>query len=470
MKKYTKIYSIYGFIFGTIFPIISIPIEIHLKKAEWTLNTIIQIQTTSPLHWLIGTAPFFLGSLAWFAGVQRDKIDKYNKGLESLVKERTREVIKSKERAEKALNAKSEFLANMSHEIRTPMNGVVGILSLLQESLLPKNEKELIELASHSASSLMTIINDILDISKIESGNLNIEYLSIDIKRILNDVSTLMETSSQRKKIELIVDFQEELPFYIGDSTRIRQILLNLVSNAIKFTEKGFVRLGLRIIKKNSTTDDVIFFVEDTGIGIPPEKQMLIFEKFVQADSSTTRVYGGTGLGMSISKKLAELMGGELTLKSKEGEGSTFYLNLHMNKTVEKYLDKSTAPSKKKFNFNKKALLAEDNKVNILLAKRLLNKIGIEVDIFENGKLAVDNYNSSYDIIFLDWHMPVMDGLEAARQLLKIGCKAPIVALTANVMEEHRKQCVEAGMKGFLSKPFNLNALTKEVERVLNLK
>ncbi len=373
-----------------------------------------------------------------------------------------------RDNAENARKVKSEFLANMSHEIRTPMNGILGATQLLLDETNPKEAKSLLEMVYHSANSLMVIINDILDLSKLEAGKIEIENISLDLKRIINDVITLVEGSAEKKGLTLKTSYSShEVPYVIGDPTRIRQILLNLLSNAIKFTKAGNVEVRLNIEPLDRDKVYVTLHVTDTGIGIPENKLTTIFQSFSQADESTTRKFGGTGLGMTISKQLAELMKGELTLKSKVDIGSTFSLKLPMMITTKKLLDRKTSAPALKRNYQKRILLAEDNKINAVIAVKVLNKLGIEVQVVENGLLAVEQYNNNFDLVLLDMQMPVMDGVTATKELIQRGCTAPIVALTANAMEQDKLICKEAGMADFISKPFKPKDIVLTLDKYL---
>jgi len=374
---------------------------------------------------------------------------------------------KAQKEAEHAVKIKGEFLANMSHEIRTPMNGILGASQLLLEGVEPNELKNLLGIIYHSADSLLTIINDILDLSKLEAGKVDIEYLAIDLKRLINDVIALLEVKADEKKLDLKVTLPPgQLPFFIGDSTRIRQILLNLISNAIKFTHKGSIEIKLSFQPIVNTDQQLVKIdVIDTGIGIPKDKQAYIFESFTQADESTTRKYGGTGLGMTISLKLAKLMQGDLSLVSEVAKGSTFSLNLPMKSSNEGLIQPSLSKEALSRNYQKKILLAEDVKVNAIIAVKFLNKLGIEVDTAENGLKALELWNDQHDLILMDMNMPEMGGLEATKALIEKGCTIPIVALSAGVMEEERNRCLANGMKGFIEKPIRKPALIKELDR-----
>lgn len=372
-----------------------------------------------------------------------------------------------KEKALEAVKAKGEFLANMSHEIRTPMNGIIGTIGLLLDGETTTEQNELLQMASHSGYSLLTIINDILDLSKLEAGMINIENIEINLTHIVKDAVALMEIKANEGGIDLKVNYDSENLYHMGDSTRIRQVLLNLMSNAIKFTEKGWVEIKLECHKKSDTEQDVIFKVTDTGIGIPPDKLNSIFESFSQADVSTTRKFGGTGLGMTISLSLAKMMNGEITVESEVNKGSCFTFKLPLKLSTNKIHNKKELKKELARQYNKKVLLAEDNKINIVIAVKVLKKLGLEVDVAKNGKLAVEMFNNDYDIVLMDMQMPVMDGIEATKRIIETGSKTPIIALTANVMQEHVDLCLKAGMQGLIPKPFKQENLIKELDKHL---
>lgn len=370
-------------------------------------------------------------------------------------------------KAEKATRIKSEFLAQMSHEIRTPMNGCIGAMDLLLESEVTEDQRKLLEIAHRSGYSLMTIINDILDVSKMEEGMVSLERISVNFKDILIDVVSLMEIRAKEKNIDLRTSYPKNLPNFMGDPTRIRQIILNLVGNAIKFTEQGFIEIKIATTPIDPFEKNVFLHVIDTGIGIPENRLEAIFKSFAQADDDTSRKYGGTGLGMTISRKLAGLMRGELLVKSEVGKGSTFSLRIPMRISDEKSIDKATALEALKRAYGKRALLAEDNKSNAFIAVKVLNKLGIEVDAVENGQLAVDRCNDGYDVILMDVQMPIVDGIEATRRLKAAGCSTPVLAMTADVMPEQMHQCREVGMSGFIGKPLIRKNLVKELDKFL---
>lgn len=374
---------------------------------------------------------------------------------------KNKELDKAKKRSEEASAAKSRFLANMSHEIRTPLNGILGAAELGRQCSNLKDLDEYNEIILSSTRSLMEIINDILDFSKIESGKLEIKNESTDIPALLSSIYKLMVQVAKEKSLSLEFNIAEGFyPYWKTDETRLRQVLVNLLGNAVKFTKEGSVQLTLF-----TRGETLVFEVKDSGIGIAAERQENIFEEFEQADSSTTRNFGGTGLGLAISKQLSKLLGGDLTVKSELNKGSTFTLTLQLEKSVQTV---SRVPETT-FLFNReKILLCEDNKTNQLIASKVLKKLGLQVDIANNGREGLALYKkNNYRLILMDMQMPVMDGLEASREIRREDGSIPIIALTANVTIEDHELCKNAGMNAFLTKPLNSSLLSAEINKWL---
>ncbi|MEI7866355.1 MAG: ATP-binding protein [Candidatus Methylumidiphilus sp.] len=388
----------------------------------------------------------------------------------------------ARDQALESSRLKSEFLATMSHEIRTPMNSIIGITDLLMETGLEGEQIKLAALVQESGKALLNIINDILDTSKIEAGKLQLEWIDFDLRSEIEVVTAMMHPKAREKELPLTVYVEPGVPTRLhGDPGRLRQILLNLLSNAIKFTSQGGVFLHVALARPVDQKAGIRFSVEDTGIGIPAAVMGSLFQAFMQADGSTTRKFGGTGLGLTISRNLVELMGGQIGVESKEGAGSTFWFVLPGNVAAEAVAPTPIlmAPPEKALDFPATTqnapptiLLVEDNDLNTLIAIKMLERLGYTADRAVNGREAVNAIrHKPYTLILMDCQMPEMDGFDATRAIRCLekesGGHVFIIAMTANAMVEDREKCLTAGMDDYLSKPVDRQSLSAVLERWL---
>lgn len=393
-------------------------------------------------------------------------------------KQKEKELAEALELTKQAERAKDQFLSNMSHEIRTPMNGIIGLAKLLlKEPTLEANHKDLVQHIDYSANHLLRIINDILDFTKLDSDKLVFEEIDFDLSDLLKNLYHSLSVKAKEKNIDFRISNDINIPNILcGDLHRLSQIILNLASNAIKFTDEGEVTIDCLYQSETEKDVTVLFKIKDTGIGIPEDKIDYIFEQFTQSDSTVSRKYGGTGLGLAISKKLVSRFGGEIVVTSKLGEGSTFSFDITLAK------GKGDAPQKVKqkvenptslADANITILLAEDNKLNQVVAKRHLQKFGVKIDIAENGQVAIDMLKQKkYDMILMDINMPVMDGIEATQKIRQLDIpqhSIKIAAMTASVLEKDTQKCFDAGMDDFISKPFDPEELYHKITTLLGI-
>jgi len=379
------------------------------------------------------------------------------------------ELITAKEQALQLSRAKDMFISVMSHEIRNPLNAVIGVSRLLIDNNPLESQKENLDILQFSAENLMTLINDVLDFTKIETGNIELEKAEVNLREMIHRVVNSMQYRANENNIYLKETVDESLPqFVIADSARLVQVLLNLVSNAIKFTEKGGVTIDLKVLEDMNTNIRIKFAVTDTGIGIPTDKLGTIFESFKQAEADTTRKYGGTGLGLAISKRLIELHDSRLNVDSVLGEGSTFWFIITFNKAKH---HTTTTKDKMETGLRLNVLVVDDNQINRILVNKVLQKWGVQADFAENGQEAVDKIviGMNYDVVLMDVHMPIMGGLEAT-QIIRMKDEAyfqqlPIIALTASMLSSEVNQMTDAGMNDFILKPFDQKLLFDKLSR-----
>jgi signal transduction histidine kinase len=387
------------------------------------------------------------------------------------------ELINAKNEAEQSKKAKESFMANMSHEIRTPINGIIGLVHLLKKSGLNTDQQEMLNLLEASSESLLGVINDILDISKIEAGKFRINYAPTDVRLLVTQASNLLNIRAREKGLNLVLEIDQKLPEIImADSLRLNQIFMNLLSNAVKFTAQGSIFFRVKVLEFKSNAVEIEFSISDTGIGISKENQLKIFDKFEQVEDHSITQHGGTGLGLSIVKKLVELKGGSLRLESEEGKGSSFYFT----KWYE-FGQQKAETSKKGNNIiqsmqalkGMRILVAEDNVINKFLILRILEKWEINVTVVVNGLEVLETLEKeSFDVILMDTYMPGMNGFEVTRKIREGAISGkeniPIITFTAGILDVERETSVKAGANDILSKPFDITVLHQKISQYFN--
>lgn len=454
-------------------------LERMAKKAVQQDAELIQQRNTEKVFVIV---MLFLAVLAVFVIITLQRTKKLNKALSeqqlkiveqnNILQSNNEELIYAKQKAEEATIAKSQFLSTVSHEIRTPLNAIIGLANLLNQNNPRDDQKTNLEVLRTSSNSLLAILNDVLDLSKLEAGKMQVDFVDFDLRSMVQYLFELFTPRAKEKGLLLTLDIDKEIPLKLtGDPLHINQVLSNIISNAIKFTDKGSVQIAIVLIQKTNSMCSISFSVSDTGIGIAPEKQQSIFENFTQADNNTTRNFGGTGLGLSISKKLLSMLNSNLELKSSIDAGSVFSFKLdfaifHSQISTQKTIVNNQQVSS--VLVGKQILVAEDNHINVFVIKQFLSKWNMQLTVAENGKQATElALANHYDIVLMDLNMPIMDGYEAAKIIIAEKPDTIILAITANQDTEVEKLVSMSGMRGVISKPFQPEQLMNRLQDAL---
>ncbi len=477
----TRNYTLYGALFGSLFPLAGTLIDTFLANGYIDLRGLLDKQLSNPLLWILDSAPVWLGLVARAAGRRQDRLREIITDMDRIISERTRELEQAVVDARQASQAKSEFLANMSHEIRTPMNGIMGMTELAMDTELTPDQREYLDMVQSSSESLLTIINDILDFSKVEAGKLDLEPIDFKLRDSLGETIKTLAVRAYQKNLELIYWIAAEVPdALVGDPGRLRQILINLIGNSIKFTEHGEVILRVTLEKEDDEEVTLKFTVRDTGVGIPKDKQGLIFEAFSQADGSTTRRYGGTGLGLSISYRLVQMMGGEIWLESpaavsedtEGGPGSTFYFTARFKRRPAAEAPPQYDPQRLR---GIRVLAVDDNATNRRLLHDLLENWGMETELAEGADSAMraleeaEEAGRPYSLILLDAQMPGEDGFMLAERIKEKPeyARTAMIMLTSAGQRGDATRCQEIGVSAYLTKPISAWELFRAILTIM---